>query len=97
MRRKNTNNLCQHCNLNKIGRPRGLCWICYYIPDVRLRYRIKSNGGKRGIPDRCGQQLLPDDPTEETPGTEGKIMVLQERMLAGRSLWHPLDAKLNLS
>lgn len=31
-------NRCQHCNERPIGRPRQLCWVCYYEPSIREKY-----------------------------------------------------------
>ena len=34
---------------------------------------------------------LTPEPTEHPPGSEGKIEVLAQRVLAGEDLWHPED------
>ncbi len=39
-----------------------------------------------------GEPPLPPRPTEQLPGTPGKVEVLAERFRKGQSLWHPQDA-----
>lgn len=34
--------LCRHCVKNRVLRPRGLCWRCYYRPGVRDLYPSTS-------------------------------------------------------
>ena len=37
--------ICRHCNKNKVNRPRGLCWDCYYMPGVRDLYPMPIKPG----------------------------------------------------
>lgn len=86
---------CRHCHRNPIGRPRGLCWSCYYAPGVRERYPIsQSKYAKRGVDNNLGQRA---EPTDATPGTAAKIAVLAARAARGELLFHPQDCTVNLS
>jgi hypothetical protein len=38
---------CRHCCQYPIGRPRGLCWKCFYTPGVRELYPILPNPNRR--------------------------------------------------
>lgn len=88
--------LCRHCHSRRLSRPRGLCWTCYYSPDVRQRY--EANATHR--PDLTGA-AVPDfggpakwtKPTTALPGTPEKEAVLARRAQNGETLWHPEDAR----
>lgn len=30
--------VCLHCRTRTISRPRGLCWSCYYTPEIKAQY-----------------------------------------------------------
>lgn len=83
--------LCRHCSRNRIGRPRGLCWSCYYRPGVRERYAPAASTGRRGI--GFDADRLPE-PTSAPPGSLEKVRVLMMRALHRQELWHPDDAPL---
>jgi hypothetical protein len=83
---------CRHCGHIPASRPRGLCWNCYYTPDVRDQYTSTSRYGRRGIEDSYGHFLLPPAPTEALPGTPEKLAVLMSRAMQHQALWHPHDA-----
>jgi hypothetical protein len=86
-------NKCRHCRKKRVGRPRGLCWRCYYAPGVRDMYPSTSKyGRKHPEDDFMGGYKLPPCPTNAKPGTREKKAVLSERFSAHVSLWHPLDA-----
>jgi hypothetical protein len=36
-------------------------------------------------------------PTDALPGSPKKVAILEQRAAAGQALWHPLDAKSNMS
>lgn len=42
--------LCRHCRRpdRRVTRPRGLCWICYYRPDVIALYPSTSKYAAKG-------------------------------------------------
>lgn len=88
---------CRHCGHKPAGRPRGLCWTCFYTPEIRERYPSESRyapaqaTGKEAPPDVTGSRPLPKCPVTAWPGSEEKILALQARALAGESLWHPQD------
>jgi hypothetical protein len=88
--------LCRHCQRVQSNRPRGLCWSCYYTPGVRERYPSTSKFARRGVGDFNGQSTLPPFPTEALPGSPEKVAVLEERARLGLSLWHPLDAPMDV-
>ena len=85
---------CQHCHQKPGRHPRGLCWNCYYVLDVRHLYPSTSKFANRGVTDTHSQRSLPAAPTTATPGTLAKVEVLVERAAAGTGLWHPYDATL---
>jgi len=85
--------LCRHCQKNKVNRPRGLCWTCYYTPCVRELYPSESKFGRRGVLDRKTPRPMPE-PTEAQPGTPQKVAVLEQRAKLGQNLWHPLDPRI---
>jgi hypothetical protein len=86
--------MCRHCQKVRANRPRGLCWSCYYNPEIRARYPSTSKYGRRGLDDFSGPAPLPSTPTQALPGTPEKIAVLAERARLRQELWHPLDATL---
>lgn len=85
--------VCKHCETNKVNRPRGLCWICYYTPGVRDMYPSTHKFAYRGLGTRNGTPLPAPVPTAAPPGTPEKMAVLEERMRNNQALWHPLDAQ----
>lgn len=84
--------VCRHCRRNKVNRPRGMCFRCYYTPGVKDRYPSTSKYANRGL--GYGRWSSPPAPfpTEFAPGTPEKVAVLEERARLGVSLWHPRDA-----
>ncbi len=87
--------LCRHCHRAYSVRPRGLCWSCYYKPGVRERYPPVTEFACRRQDDFHGGHELPDRPTEAAPGSDEKITVLAERVLARRRLHHPRDISMD--
>lgn len=86
--------LCRHCQETNANRPRGLCWTCYYQPDVRERYGPVSKYGRRGLGNFNGNTGLPAFPTTALPGSAEKIAILEQRARLRQSLFHPEDATL---
>lgn len=83
---------CRHCRREKVNRPRGLCWTCYYTPEIRDQYPSTSKFARRGIGNSNCEVPLPAQPTEARPGTPEKVAVLERRAWMRQSLWHPGDA-----
>jgi len=83
--------ICRNCGREKVNRPRGLCWSCYYRPGVRDRFESESIFGRRGRAN--GTAVLPPNPTQARPGSPEKIAVMIERLEAGFALHHPGDLK----
>jgi hypothetical protein len=88
--------LCRHCNRVPSNRPRGLCWSCYYRPGVRELYPSTSKFARRGVGDYNGKSTLPAQPTSALPGSPEKVAILCERARLRQSLWHPLDAPMDV-
>ena len=88
--------MCRHCGRVKSNRPRGLCWSCYYTPGVREMYPSTSKFARRGVGDFNGTAQLAAQPTQATPGSPEKVAILEQRARLGLSLWHPLDAPMDL-
>lgn len=85
-------NVCRHCHGKPVGRPRGLCWTCYYAPGVRDLYPSDPKYSRHGLDTRGGD--LPE-PTDAEPGSEAKILVLCARAAKNQQLWHPDDRHLS--
>ncbi len=81
--------ICRHCNKANVGRPRGLCWVCWHKPDIRDLYPSRA---PKGVGNLTGRRPMPV-PTTAVPGTAEKLEVLWARALAGESLFHPADAQ----
>ena len=88
--------LCRHCQRVRSNRPRGLCWSCYYTPGVREKYPSTSKFARRGVCDFNGRPAVDARPTPAAPGSPEKVAVLEERARLGLSLWHPLDAPMDV-
>lgn len=83
---------CRHCHANKINRPRGLCWTCYYRREVHDQYGPVDKYGAIGIRDQYGPAPLPV-PTNTLPGTPERQAVYQARADRKESIFHPNDAR----
>src|SRR5438309_545760 len=86
--------LCKHCGACRANRPRGLCWTCYNVPEVRDSYGPLSKFGRRNSEDFNGAAPLPEMPTKAPPGSPEKVAILEQRAKLRQELWHPLDAAL---
>jgi hypothetical protein len=64
---------------------------------VRDLYPSTSKYARRGVSDFNGKARLPPQPTAALPGTAEKVAILAERARLGLSLWHPLDARLDVA
>ena len=90
---------CRHCGELGVNRPRGLCWRCYYSPDVSLEdYQSTSKCARRN-PDHLtvAARKVACTPTKALPGSDEKVAVLEERAAKGQWLWHPDDAQGGLT
>jgi hypothetical protein len=83
--------ICRHCCKNKVNRPRGLCWGCFYAPGVRDLYPSTSKRGQHSH-DNYGGHAPPPTATNSLPGSPAKMAVLSERLTLEVSLWHDRDA-----
>lgn len=80
---------CRHCKTRKCNRPRGLCWTCYYTPEVRASYGPISKFGRRG--NGLTELLPPLESTRAVAGTEEKIALMAERVARGEEARHVMD------
>jgi hypothetical protein len=55
-----------------------------------------SKYARRGVGDFNGRTALAARPTAAAPGSAEKVAVLEERARLGLSLWHPLDAPMDV-
>lgn len=83
---------CRHCNHDKVNRPRGLCWTCYYTPGIKELYPSQSKYARRGEGNFAGEAGVPE-PTQALPGTVEKLLVLELRAKLKQCLFHPDDAR----
>lgn len=84
---------CRNCNGARVSRPRGLCWRCFHLPDVRESFEPVSEAGRRGIGNGHAGYKMPGLPTTAVPGSAEKFEVLKQRAEARQCLWHPADAQ----
>ncbi len=84
--------MCRNCQKSKSNRPRGLCWTCYYAPGVRELFPSTSKFARRGLGSFNGNAPLPDEPTDASPGSDAKIMILMKRAAKRQALFHPQDS-----
>ena len=82
---------CRHCGRDKVNRPLGLCWTCYYRPGVREQYPTLSRFANRGIGDEYKPVVRPPRRTDALPGTPEKLAVIAERVRMGWTVDHPDD------
>ena len=85
--------ICKHCRTNKVNRPRGLCWSCYYTPGVKDQHPSTSKYARRGVGNFNGNAPVAPVPTSAAPGTVEKLEVMAMRAKLKQALWHPLDAQ----
>lgn len=84
---------CRRCGRARVCRPRGLCWHCFYEPDVREQFEPIGTHGRRGVGSGYTGYQLPETPTTAPPGSIEKLQVLEHRAAARRALHHPADAR----
>ena len=94
--KKRKRRMCIHCEERIASRPKGLCTRCYYTPGVRESIPGKGWGGWRSPAATNSDSPLPE-PTTTIPGSLEKERVLSKRALLGESLFHPRDAKIDLT
>lgn len=88
--------VCKHCGRDKVNRPRGLCWVCYYTPGVRQLYPSTSMYARRGVWAALGNFMgsqLPEETTSARPGSAEKIAVMEQRIASRVELFHPHDSR----
>lgn len=87
--------ICRHCHQVPSSRPRGLCWSCYYTPNVRQQYPSTSKFARRGLGNFNGSVEMLPPPTGAPPGSPEKVAILEQRARMGMALWHPDDAPMD--
>lgn len=87
--------ICLHCRRSCRRKARGLCWPCYYTPEVRRLYASRRGDAWHGLPDRQpGESPAPAaGPTSALPGSAAKIAALAERAARGEELFHGEDGR----
>jgi len=97
--------LCKGCGqAPKWFYARGLCKACWSNKEVRLACGCLDYGAasRSGLGQVLFGEVLPGTnlkgwcPTTATPGSDEKIMVLEQRVLLKQPLWHPLDGPLDV-
>ena len=90
--RKKEGPKCLHCRDCVATRPRGLCYGCYYVLEIRDSYAtLREKYAPSEIADFNGAAKKPKVPTDTLPGTPERTAVYEERARLGMSLWHPAD------
>lgn len=87
--------LCRHCQQSVVSRPRGLCWTCFYEPEIRKQYPATSKFARKGLAYDNVAAMPATFPTQALPGTPEKIAILQQRALSKQQLFHPHDASFH--
>lgn len=82
---------CVHCGHTPANRGRGLCWCCFYKPEIRALYSPTSKYANRGTGDDFNGGYDLPEPTTALPGSPEKVEILCQRAQRRVSLWHPLD------
>ncbi len=90
MRATDAKGVCRHCSCLAWLRSRGLCWKCYYTPEISVSYPSIAPQGRRGVGSQVAKRL--DKPTAFPPGSPEKVAVLARRAKEGLILFHPDDA-----
>jgi hypothetical protein len=85
--------MCRHCGRRKACRPVGLCWPCYYTPEVRALYPSTSKFARRGVGGGNVDRPPAPEATAARPGSAAKVAVMADRAAAGFALWHPNDQR----
>lgn len=83
---------CRHCKARVRGRPKGLCWACYYAPGVRGLYSSASKHARSGVEDFNGPAKAPE-PSCALPGTPEFVAVMEGRASRGEALFSTRDAR----
>lgn len=88
----NYGNCCRNCGKLRAHFARGLCRGCWQRKSIREQFpQIKLKKENPYLTQ--GKLVLPEHATDALPGTEAKILVLQQRAAEGTLLFHPLDVK----
>ena len=87
-----TDGVCVRCGHLRKKATRGLCWPCHRACGHGSEFPPLRRGGSRGVGNGHGGYDTPT-PTHHLPGSEGKLVEMEVRCLAGQSLFHPEDAK----
>ena len=82
--------MCRHCQVRPICRPRKLCHRCYYTPEILVLYPPKANYYRRE-PERLEDLPLAQQPTMALPGTKEKVDVMMMRAECRLAIFHPDD------
>lgn len=94
--------LCKHCEtrVSSVGCSRGLCNSCRHDPEIRGRFQLSpemQRYAEKGLGGNIKRLRKPKSPTAAEPGSAEKIEVMQNRVLNGEELHHPLDVKYDVS
>ena len=81
---------CRHCGLPG-RRPKGLCWKCFSDPQINEQYQSLSKYHPTAEKDFAGPAPL-GEPTDALPGTEEKMLAMEDRARRGLAIFHPADA-----
>lgn len=75
---------------------RGLCWVCYHLPDSRdLFPSVHPQGVYGSLPDDVSVRDRPPPAarTRAAPGSAEKVEVMAARYARGEHLHHPDDLR----
>jgi hypothetical protein len=76
---------CRNCWQQRLLRPKGLCWKCYFTPGVRALYTPVSPRGNR-FHDAQAEGAVPDEATQALPRSEAKLAELARRVQMRQAL-----------
>ncbi len=89
-----TRKWCCYCKKKLVNRPLGLCWGCHANLEVRTVVKSRRKRGRwdaSEVKDFNGGYQEPL-PTAAGPGSEQKLQDMEQRALAGVSLFGRMDA-----
>lgn len=84
---------CLHCHRKRFIKARGLCFSCWAIPSILVRYPACTKFNSRNV-GLTGHGA--PEPTDAMPGSEEKIEVLAMRAEKGQAMHHKDDAKFDM-
>lgn len=85
--------MCRHCQARFASCPKGLCWSCYYTPEIHAMHPSTSKFANRGVGNGYADRPA-SAPCPYPPRSPEKIAVMAERAARMEALFHEGDGQL---